>query len=417
MMPNSDLFRREAVEHHRQRLYGEVVLTMPTTHWAVTAIVAVVVALILGVLAFGSYARKETIGGWVRPDRGVVRVQAQDEGVVENVAVSEGQQVDVGATLLTLRLDPDVAKGESFGQRVVADLAAERKQLEDQLAASRAQFEVREARLAGELVGLDREIRQYKLRHELLEKRVALAQRQHDERTSLVKQGFLSKLDAERLEDAVLAARQAREEQVQDLVQRENKANSTRYELAALPHERRAVLAAVGERLALLDQRLTEAGRRSKVVLTAPVAGRIASVRVEPGEAAKAKSALVDILPAGSGLQVELFAPSRSAGFLSEGTEVQLRYDAFPYQKFGVSKGRIIRVSRSTMDAKELPRSLSADEPVYRAIVALDQPHVLVDGRIQPLQAGMTLKADLILERRRVGEYLFAPLFGAARRG
>jgi membrane fusion protein len=187
--------------------------------------------------------------------------------------------------------------------------------------------------------------------------------------------------------------------------------------LASLPHDRNAALATIGERVALLDQRLTEAGRRSHVVLTAPVAGRIADIRVELGETAKAKSVLVEVIPEGAGLQVELFAPSRATGFLAPGTEVQLRYDAFPYQKFGVSSGRILRISRSTMDARELPRTMVADEPVYRVIVTIDRDHVMVDGKKRPLQAGMTLKADLILERRRVAEFLFAPLLGAARRG
>jgi membrane fusion protein len=416
-MPITDLFRREAVEHHRQRLYGEVVLTMPMTHWAVTAVIGLVVLLIVGVLGFGSYARKETVGGWVRPDRGVVRVQAQDEGVVEVIAVAEGEDVEAGSPLLTIRLDPDIGHGESFGRRVAADLELERAQLQQQMAALKAQFEVRQARLASDLQGLEREIAQFRVRYELLDKRLVLARRQLEERAALLKQGFLPKLDADRLEDAVLAAREAREEQGQELLQRENKAVSTRYELAGLPHERNAALAVIGERLALLEQRLTEAGRRSRVVLTAPVAGRVSAVRVETGEVAKAKAVLLDLLPAGSGLQVELFAPSRAVGFIANGSRVQIRYDAFPYQKFGVSSGRIVRVSHSTMEAKDLPRTISADEPVYRVLVALEQDHLVVDGRKRPLQAGMTLKADLILERRRVAEYLFAPLFGAARRG
>jgi membrane fusion protein len=140
-------------------------------------------------------------------------------------------------------------------------------------------------------------------------------------------------------------------------------------------------------------------------------------VRIEPGETAKAKSILVEIVPQGAQLQAELFAPSRATGFLTSGSEVQLRYDAFPYQKFGVSRGQIVRISRSTMDARELPRTVTTDEPVYRVIVALDRDHVLIDGHAHPLQTGMTLRADIILERRRIVEFLFAPLLGIAQRG
>jgi hypothetical protein len=52
----------------------------------------------------------------------------------------------------------------------------------------------------------------------------------------------------------------------------------------------------------------------------------VADVRIEPGETAKAKSVLLQILPARTQLQVELFAPSRAAGFLGPAAEVRLRY-------------------------------------------------------------------------------------------
>ena len=413
----SELFRREAVEHHRQRLYGEVVMTLPLTHWAITTVIALAIILLLSFLVFGSYARKETIGGWVRPDHGIVRVQTQDEGVVEAISVVEGQDVEAGASLLALRLDADLRKGESFSRRLTADFENERHQLQDQMSAAQAQFRVREARVRGEVAGLERELDQYRRQLKVLDARTVLAKRQLDQRTALVRQGFVSRLDAEKLEDTLLATHQATEDLTQDILVKENKAKALRHDLTALPHERQAALAVLGERVATLDQRATEAGRRSHIVLTAPVAGRVADVRVELGETAKAKSVLIEILPQGAQIQVELFAPSRATGFLIAGSEVQLRYDAFPYQKFGVSKGRVLRISRSTMDARDLPRSISVDEPVYRVIVALDRQNVLVNGKEHPLQSGMTLKADLILERRRMIEYLFAPLLGAVRRG
>ena len=347
----------------------------------------------------------------------MVRVQAQDEGVVESVSVVEGQDVEAGAALLSLRLDADLRNGESFGQQLTAELENERRQLQEQMSAAQAQFSVRESRLRAEADGLERELAQYRRQLAVLDARSVLAKRQWEQRAALLRQGFVSKLDAEKLEDALLAVQQAKGELMQDALVKESKAKSLRHDLAALPHERQAALALLGERLATLDQRVTEARRRSHVLLTAPVAGRIADVRVEPGESAKAKSVLVEILPQGAQIQVELFAPSRATGFLNPGSEVQLRYDAFPYQKFGVSKGRVVRISRSTMDARDLPRSVSADEPVYRVIVALERQNVLVNGKEHPLQSGMTLKADLILERRRVIEYLFAPFLGAARRG
>jgi len=417
-MSSNDLFRPEAVEHQRQKLFGDVVLTMPMTGWAVTGVIGLALLLLLGMLFFGSYARKETIGGWTRPDHGVVQVHAPDnEGVVEAVHVVEGRDVEAGAPLVTLRLDADLAQGEALAQRLSADLRNEGHQLQQQHDATQARFDVSHARLRDEVASLEAEVGQYRRQMAVHEKRAELAQKQLDEQSDLVKQGFVSKAELRRHEDALLAQTQAKEALLQDLLMKENRLKSARHELAAVVHERDAALGVIGERLAALNQRLAEVSRRAHVVLTAPVAARVASLHVAVGEAAKGKSLVVDLLPQGGKLQAELFAPSRATGFLQPGSEVQLRYDAYPYQKFGVSLGKVVRVARTSLDPRELPGGLAASEPVYRVIVELDRDHLMVNGNAHALRSGMTLKADVLLEQRRIVEYLFAPFFGFARRG
>ena len=53
-------------------------------------------------------------------------------------------------------------------------------------------------------------------------------------------------------------------------------------------------------------------------------------------------------------------------------------------------------------------------EPMYRITVALDEPKMRGLRRQQPLVAGMQLQADVLLERRRLIEWLFEPLLGLA---
>jgi len=55
------------------------------------------------------------------------------------------------------------------------------------------------------------------------------------------------------------------------------------------------------------------------------------------------------LLPKGSQLQAQLLAPSRAVGFIEPGDKVLLRYQAFPYQKFGHHAGKVVRVSRSAI--------------------------------------------------------------------
>jgi membrane fusion protein len=115
-----------------------------------------------------------------------------------------------------------------------------------------------------------------------------------------------------------------------------------------------------------------------------------------------------------------LFAPSSAVGFVRARQAVQLRYQAFPYQKFGHQTGEVLQVSRSPLQASELaglPLAAGATgEPLYRITVSLDQQSVAAYGQAQALAPGMQLEADVLLDRRRLIEWLFEPVLGIAGR-
>jgi membrane fusion protein len=100
-------------------------------------------------------------------------------------------------------------------------------------------------------------------------------------------------------------------------------------------------------------------------------------------------------------------------GFVRAGQAVRLRYEAFPYQKFGHQPGHVVQVSRTPLAPAELaalslPAALSPGEALFRITVALDP----AGGQLLPLVPGMRLQADVLLETRRLVEWLFEPLLG-----
>jgi membrane fusion protein len=127
------------------------------------------------------------------------------------------------------------------------------------------------------------------------------------------------------------------------------------------------------------------------------------------------------LIPVGATLQAHLYAPSSALGFLRSGQSVQLRLQAFPYQKYGGLAGQVLQVAQAPMPAAELGGALLAPsalggEPFYRVLVALPQQAWRVGGRPVPLLAGMQLEADVMLERRRLIEWMLAPLWGWRQR-
>jgi len=102
---------------------------------------------------------------------------------------------------------------------------------------------------------------------------------------------------------------------------------------------------------------------------------------------------------------------------------VQLRYAAFPYQKFGLQQGAVLGISQSPLAPNQLPPSLAhlaladgAREALYRFTVSLAEQSIDAYGARQPLKAGMVVEADVIQDRRRIVEWILEPVIAVARR-
>jgi len=124
------------------------------------------------------------------------------------------------------------------------------------------------------------------------------------------------------------------------------------------------------------------------------------------------------LVPQDARLQARLLVPSSAIGFLHTGERVLLRYRAFPYQKFGLRRGRIVSISGSALDPAEAAALLgqTIKVPIYPVMVALRRQSIQAYGRHIQLRPGMTLSADVVLERRRLVEWIFQPMLGIKQR-
>jgi membrane fusion protein len=136
----------------------------------------------------------------------------------------------------------------------------------------------------------------------------------------------------------------------------------------------------------------------------------VTNIAINRGQSVAADATLATVLPKGSGMHVELLVPTRAIGFVRPGQEVVLRYEAFPYERFGQYHGVITDVSRSVWTQGERVGPLTAKEPVYRIDVKLDRQNVSALGQDYALRAGMLVSADLLLERRTLLEWIFEPV-------
>ncbi|GAA4815356.1 HlyD family efflux transporter periplasmic adaptor subunit [Sphingosinicella ginsenosidimutans] len=385
------------------------------THALVLLIFGLIVAVSLW-LAFGSYARTETARGILVTDRPSAKIFAIRPGQVTALAVREGDYVRQGQRIATIRTEQEDEAGDSAIAVSIAAIEGQRALATEQELSARHRADSERARLAATVAGLRRQRADLTAQIALQEQTAASAGELFERVQSLRESGFISRIEIEQRRQAFLSARQGLaqlHQQLNSLISEEAQATAQIARAAADAESEVATARSSGE--SLVQQRAQLSGERAYAVI-APISGRVAAVQTALGRTAETSVPLMEIVPDGSTLHADIYAPTRAIGFVRPGQEVRLLYDAFPYQRFGSFGGRIARVSRTVIDPRQLAAPLDIQEAVYRIEVTPETQGIDAFGRREPLQPGMTLTANIILDRRSFLDWLLEPLNAVMRR-
>ncbi len=166
----------------------------------------------------------------------------------------------------------------------------------------------------------------------------------------------------------------------------------------------------IEDSLAEIAQRRAQYALGRGYAVKAPIAGRITAIQANVGQFADPTKPMAAIIPTDAKLVAVAYVASRGVGFLRVGQVVRIRYDAFPYQKFGSVTGRIASISQVALRPEDLTGTVRVEEPVYPVTIALDQQELVAFGEHRPLHAGMALRADLVLDRHNLVSTILEPL-------
>jgi membrane fusion protein len=414
------LFRPEAVKAQNQAWLGSIQLLRPLSLrlLSLTAITAVVAVGLF--LSQAEYTRKARVSGYLLPDRGVLRVSSPLAATVLSREVGEGQTVKAGDLLFVLSLDSANQSASAIADNLTAGQQSLQATAEQQRQLARTQQQT----LAVRRSGIERELALLEAEAGLQRERQALADAALARLEQLGRDQFISAAQVQAKREEILGLRaqgQALERQRETL---RRDLQATLAEAQQLPLKAQVLQGEIARDRAELNRLGLETEGRRRLLLRAPSDGVVATLQAEPGQSINAGAVLASVLPAHTQMVAQLYAPSSAVGFVRPQQAVNLRYQAFPYQKFGVQSGRVLQVSRTPLTPAELallnlPSALSQgalSEPLYRITVGLARQSVNAYGQEQALSPGMQLDADVLLERRSLIEWIFEPLLSLARR-
>ncbi len=405
----NSLFRTEAVDAQRQRLYGDVIVARPLSFTLIASFLAVIMLGLVVFLASGSYARKETAGGYLQPDKGVVEIVAPVGGVVESVHVSEGDLVAAGDALLTILSERVTSHGRAVDASMLASLTDQLEELDRRGSLLHRQNVAEQKRLQAEHAGLAAELDNIEQQQKVQQDLVAVAVENLNAIADLTERGVVSETEYKARQERVLGYRQQLASLAQQRSALEARRQQTVLALERLPLEAEEAQSQLASARADLERQRMEIEGRRAITLVAPINGRVTALQATRGGQASNRP-LLSILPQGGVLEAHLYIPTRAIGFVEEGQAVRLAYDAFNYRRFGVYDGIVREVSATILSPDNVPGPIAPQEPVYRVTVAIDRQTIEAYGKAVALQAGMTLTADIILEKRSLIEWLLDPI-------
>ena len=139
--------------------------------------------------------------------------------------------------------------------------------------------------------------------------------------------------------------------------------------------------------------------------------GVVSSVMVQAGQYLHLDKPLAMILPDDAQWVAELCVPVTDSGFLTMGRRVRIRYDAYPYERYGFVNAVIQQVSDSVvMEGDELI-PIHVNAPYYKVSARLDTPFIMLHGKAQKIKQGMTFSAVMVGNKKKVWQWILDPLY------
>lgn len=409
-----DLFRKEVLEARRASWLGSISLAQPLSLWVLTGFAACAALAIVLFLVLGSYTRRERVAGQLVPSRGLATVLAPATGVVSDVDVPEGARVDIGQRLATVRIPSATAASGNTADALEQGVREKEQGLASAEDAQEALLETQASGLNAQLASARRELAHIQTEIATQQRQVDVANASLDRLRVAEREKLVSTLQLKQQEGAALAQVSQLQALQRQAIEAQRAIGQIEQQVRAIPGQRQTALANFRKDRASLEQERVETAMRGALQVNAPVQGIVATQLARPGQAVQAGQPLMSVLPADSPLQAELLVPSHAIGFIEPGDQVLLRYQAFPYQKFGHYEGKVERISRSALSPSEMASlGLKGDggETVYRVLVTLAKQTVMAYGKPEALKPGMALEADVLGEKRSLIEWIFEPLY------
>ncbi len=141
--------------------------------------------------------------------------------------------------------------------------------------------------------------------------------------------------------------------------------------------------------------------------IVAPISGRVYNLSVHTiGGIVTDAQPLMQIIPEDVSLEFEVYADNKDIGFIRMGQTAEVKVETFNFQKFGMVDATVTEVSA---DAVNEPSDLEKNKRFKLILKPDGKPTMDVFGEEVPLSVGMSVSAEIKIKEKRIIDFFLDP--------
>ncbi|MFT5756930.1 MAG: membrane fusion protein [Alteromonadaceae bacterium] len=405
------IFRTEVIEAMSSR-HGEIILIRPVSFSLITTFIVIILFIIFMFLSFGQYTRAIPVKGVLKSRTGDTKIMAYQPGIVEKIYIKEGDFASLGTPLYKIRTDRQ-GEGGSINNKLTSSLKKSIALMNEKILYQKElnQFDIED---------LTRSVKVLKQKAMYVQEEIEI---KNDYKKLLTSElSIISKLRVKKqvsqteynakyaqLLEARLALKSLSRAKLEFLEQ----AETAKKRIRNITVQGKSMIVGYQQSLANLQRDLANKESDKFYILTAPSTGIVANVFVKTGTFIDVNKPLMVLLPENNQLVAEIYIPTSAIGQVKVGHQINLRYQAFPFQKFGIFAGTVENISQTLIQPFQAEVAELVEAPSYRAVVTLGQQNIDIKNKAINLQTGMLLDADIIGDTRSFFGWIFSPMMAS----
>jgi len=388
------------------------------TFWTIVALIVFTVAwLIIGKVDVVVSAR-----GMVIPDGEVKIIQPLDTGVIRQILVKEGDFVKAGQTLM--EIDPSSTEPALESSREnLEKIRTETQRLNAQ--ANGKGFSSSQATqnelYSSNLSSLNEQLKAKQEELKSTDEEIKSAKTEQANYTNLLNTSQEREARLKKVIDIISKDEYTKEvSNIQsyrtEITKLNNKLQQLRYKKQQLNNEiaytkqnfKSETLKELADKEKQENQLKSEVEqiefKNRKQNITSPVDGYVDKILIHTiGGVVTPAEKLISVTPSNTPLMIKATVLNQDIGFVKEKMPVQIKIDTFSFQKYGLLKGEVKTISKSSIQDEKLG-------PVYEIYVTPIEQSLMVEGKKEKITPGMSLSAEVKVGKRRIIEFFIYPL-------